>query len=175
LLRQALPYLGGKLPAVLAGKASPRDNAERLGLAGLCRQPYQQRYAAAARLFAEAFAGEPGLTERARYDAACGAALAGCGRGKDAPAGHAERAGLRRQALDWLRADLAGWARQAGGAGARTPEAVRQRLRHWQRDPDLAGVRDPAALGQLAEAERQAWRRLWDDVAALVTRSGGPP
>jgi hypothetical protein len=46
-------------------------------------------------------------------------------------------------------------------------------LAHWQRDPDLAGVRDTDALKQLPEDEREAWRKLWAEVAALRQRAGG--
>ena len=49
-------------------------------------------------------------------------------------------------------------------------ETVRQRLTHWQQDTDLASVRDKAALDKLPEDERQQWRQLWDDVAALVQK-----
>jgi tetratricopeptide (TPR) repeat protein len=70
--------------------------------------------AAAARFAAEAFAARPKLADDLRFpnrrNAACSAALAGCGQGQDAAKlDDAERARLRRQALDWLRADLAAW------------------------------------------------------------------
>jgi hypothetical protein len=52
---------------------------------------------------------------------------------------------------------------------------VRQTLQHWQHDPDLAGIRDAAGLTKLPEAEREACRRLWADVDALLKRTGGPP
>jgi len=34
----------------------------------------------------------------------------------------------------------------------------------------LASVRDKAALDKLPEDERQQWRQLWDDVAALLKK-----
>jgi hypothetical protein len=34
-------------------------------------------------------------------------------------------------------------------------------------------VRDPSALAQLPDAERQAWQKLWADVAALLAKE--PP
>ncbi len=43
-------------------------------------------------------------------------------------------------------------------------------LGHWQWDRDLAAVRDQAALAQLPDEERQQWRQLWDDVAALLKK-----
>src|SRR5262249_58148571 len=73
---------------------------------------------------------------------------------------------LRRQALTWLRADLADDARRAKG----DPEqkaVVEQQLGLWLKDADLACVRDRQALDRLPEGERAAWRRLWDDVESL--------
>jgi hypothetical protein len=40
------------------------------------------------------------------------AALAGCGQGADCALAEAERAPLRAQALEWLRAELAVWGRR---------------------------------------------------------------
>lgn len=99
-----------------------------------------------------------------RYNAACAAALAACGQGEDAASlDDAERARLRRQALDWLRADLAA----RGQVLAKEPDkgraAVRETLLHWQQDANLAGVRGDA-LAKLPEAERQAWQQFWADV-----------
>jgi hypothetical protein len=109
-----------------------------------------------------------------RYDAACSAALAGCGRGDAARVDEKTRARCRRLALEWLRADLALWARRLHGAPASRP-AVRQALEHWRRDPDLAGVREGTALATLPDGEREAWGKLWAEVEALLTRAAGPP
>jgi hypothetical protein len=106
----------------------------------------------------------------ARYDAACAAALAGCA--ADKPDGK-ERARLRRQALDWLREDLAWWGK-AGVGKARTNALVQQKMQNWQSDPDLAGVRDRAGLARLPNEERKQWERLWSDVAVLLRRVSGP-
>jgi tetratricopeptide (TPR) repeat protein len=43
-------------------------------------------------------------------------------------------------------------------------------VRSWLRNGDLAGVRDEQALAGLPPDERQAWRALWADVAALAAR-----
>src|SRR5262249_3626663 len=73
-----------KLPAILDGKAKPATAAERAALSYL--GTVKQLYAWAAHFSAEAFAagaaGELGPLFRSR--AACCAALAGCGQGKDA-------------------------------------------------------------------------------------------
>jgi hypothetical protein len=171
---EQLVALDAKLPKVLQGKAQPADAAERIGLARLC-QEYKKRYAAAARFYAETFAAQPKLAENLRtqdcYNAACAAALAGCGQGADtANLDAQERARLRRQALDWLRADLTAWGQllEKGPDQART--VVQRTLRHWQQDADFAGVRGPEALAKLPEAERRPWQQLWADVEALRQR-----
>jgi hypothetical protein len=51
---------------------------------------------------------------------------------------------------------------------------VQETLRHWQQDSDLAGVRDKGALAKLPAAERDAWRKLWADVDALLKRASTP-
>jgi tetratricopeptide (TPR) repeat protein len=173
---EALVKLDLKLPAVLAGKAKPTDIAETGLMAWLCRQPFKRLYAASACFYAEAFQAEPKQVENLkagyRYNAACAAGLAGCGQGKDANLLDAkERACLRRQALDWLRADLAAWRRLLEKRPAKARPAVVQKMTHWQRDPDLAGVRNPEALAQLPAVERQLWQKLWQDVATLRDRA----
>jgi serine/threonine-protein kinase len=171
--------LSEKLPAILSGQARPAAAAEALQLALLCGQP-KQMHASASRLFADAFAAQPKLAEdldaEHRYNAACCAALAAAGQGKDADKLDArERARWRKQALDWLRADLEAW-RKALDKG-KPPERAKAlaALRHWQQDADLAGLRDDKALAGLPTDERDACRKLWADVAALVQKATPPP
>jgi tetratricopeptide (TPR) repeat protein/tRNA A-37 threonylcarbamoyl transferase component Bud32 len=168
---ERLVQLEGQLPAFLRGDRKPRGGAERLELAEVCR--HKQRFAAAVRFYREAFAEEPKWEALHRYSAARVAVLAGCGRGQDAAQLKPEqKADLRRQALSWLRAalDLAAPYLNQGTPQAR--HGVHQACRLWQRSPDLAGVRDAAGLARLPEAEREAWRKLWADVAQLVQRTG---
>jgi hypothetical protein len=82
-----------------------------------------------------------------------------------------ERAGLRQQALHWLRADLDGWRGCMGTDPAKARPLVAERMRHWLQDPDFSGVRGPDALAKLPEAEREGWQKLWADVAAALTRA----
>jgi tetratricopeptide (TPR) repeat protein len=180
-LRRAeeLAELKRRLPAVLDGKDQPRDASESLGFAEVCQQPFQKQYADAAGFFAAAFAAEPRLAADLqaghRYNAACAAALAGCGQGKDADqSDNKERARLRRQALEWLRADLAAYRRALDQEPDRAGPAVRERMQHWQQDKDFAGVRGPDALAKLPEAERQDWQQLWQEVEALRQRAAKP-
>lgn len=172
-LSELLPTLT-PLSAILQGEAQPVDAAEAVVLAKLFAA--KQLDAASTRLWEQAFAAEPALAEDLkaahRYNAACVAALAGCGQGRDDPQpDDAARARLRRQALAWLQADLR--------LHAERPEIevaeVRGALESWTRDPDLAGVRDPDALDRLPEDERAAWRALWAEVDRLLQRAEGTP
>ncbi len=168
-----------RLTAFLTGAARPTNALERLQLADQCRHPARKLFAASARLFAEALPDRPPFVDdprtRVRYAAACSAALATSGAGKDA-AGltTADRARLRGQALEWLRADLEAWARlvEAGQPGARAE--ARRTLEDWHTNPDLAVGREGAE--GLPADERDGWRRLWCEVGRLLARceAAGP-
>ncbi len=163
-LCERLLALDARLPALLQAKERPAA-AELLKLARLCRD--YGRPHAAADLYTLAFAARPALADDLetgdRYYAACAAARAGAGEGSDgARLGGPKRAGLRRQALAWLRAELARRTTQL-----QRGKSVDWALTTWQTDPALGGVRDPAALANLPAEERASWQRLWADVAAL--------
>jgi serine/threonine-protein kinase len=169
---QRLRVLEGRLPAIVQGKDRPAA-ADCLDLAELCF--VKKHYATAARLYAEALAAKPRLTEdlRAghRFNAARAAALAGGGHGDDvARLGEPQRAGLRKQARDWLRLDLAAWAKKVDTGTAADRIQARKTLAPWRGDPDLAGLRDADVVERLPSAERQEWRALWQEVAALLRR-----
>ncbi len=175
---ERLVELDTKLLPLLKGEVQPADAAERLALAQLCQLPCRSLNAAAVRFYAGAFAEQPKLADdldaQSRYNAACAAALAGCGQGKDADqCGAKERARLRRQAVEWLHADLAAYRRLLEKEPDKAGPAVHERMRHWQQDTDFAGVRGPEALARLPEAERQEWQKLWADVAEMLDRAEG--
>jgi serine/threonine-protein kinase len=154
-----------ELLRVLGGSSEPADARERIEWARLCIQT--RRYVAAVRLSGEAFGADGQLANDLeagdRYRAAAAAALAGIDQGRDAGNLTIEaKAALRRQALDWLKADLAAW-RSHGDEGRRA-----RALASWQADKALAGFRDEKGLASLPEAERAAWRGLWADVAMLL-------
>jgi hypothetical protein len=160
-----------RLPAVLKREDKPGGAAEGLAFAQLCYDAGW--YAAAVRLWADALAADVELGEdrRAahRYNAACAAALAGSGQGKDVPPPDPSAcAGLRRQALAWLRADLAAWSKLLASLPPGDRPAIIETLEHWRQDRDLAGIRDPQALAGLPEDEQQDLRTLWADVDALL-------
>jgi tetratricopeptide (TPR) repeat protein len=157
--------LDARLPALLLGN-EPLADGERLAQARLFRE-YGRPYAAF-RLYAAAFAARPEFADdlggRYEYDAACAAVRAVAAADSDeARLGEAERAGLRRQALDWLRTDLMLKTRQRPGS-----KSAAGALKSWQTDTDLASVRDQAALEKLPADERAQWKRLWTDVEALL-------
>jgi serine/threonine-protein kinase len=171
---ERLVALEGELPAFLAGQMQPRDNEETLGLARVAG--LKKRYLTAARLFVDAFASDSKLADDLkaghRYNAACYAALAGKGQGQDAAGlDDKERSRWRKQALAWLRADLARRTQQLKSGETENRKNVQQTLQHWQRDPDLAGLRDKDAVAKLSADEQDACKNLWADVAVLVKRA----
>src|SRR5262249_19170920 len=100
------------------------------------------------------------------------AALAGCGKSADADGlKDQERAAWRKQARDWLRADLGVCAKHLTPDTPQRRAEVRQAIQNWQFDLDLACVRDEGALAKFPEAERQAWRQFWADVGALLKKA----
>ncbi len=166
-----LVEIAPRLPDFLRGKVRPAGAVQWHEYAQLCR--CNQFPVAAARARLAAFQAEPkradDLQAGHRYDAACAAALAGCGQGKDAGTlTPGQRLRWRRQALTWLRADLALRREQlARGTNADRAEA-QQKLRYWQQDADLAGLRDREALDKLPAEERHACRRLWSEIEVLL-------
>jgi tetratricopeptide (TPR) repeat protein len=176
---ERLLQLEQKLPAILAGKERPRNAQEQLEFASFCGD-FKQHYRVAAGFYAAAFAAEPKLADDLRvphrYNAACAAALAAAGQGEDAKdLDDKERARLRQQARDWLAADLALWTNQAGGDDAKVRDAAQKTLQHWQSDADLAAIRDPGPLAKLPDAERDACRKLWDEVEAVRKKAVAKP
>ena len=103
----------------------------------------------------------------ASYVAARADAQAAAGEGrKNGPPTEAERAALRRKALERLRVSL-----NYAASFERDGTVINFIPVHWQSDPSLASVRDPAALAKLPAAEREQWQRYWADVAAVVAAS----
>src|SRR5262249_62205444 len=100
------------------------------------------------------------------------AALAGGGQGVDAGRLDDEgRVRWRKQALEWLRADLAAYGELLNGGKPWGRQLVLHRLRGWQADHDLAGLRDPAAVAQLPDREREACKQLWAEVGVLLSKA----
>jgi tetratricopeptide (TPR) repeat protein len=162
-----------RLPALLRREAKP-PAGERLEFAELCAMKGQ--YAAAAGLYAEAFAAAPHLAEDLdaghRYDAACAAALAGFGHSADMPElSEAERARWRRQARTWLRADVAAWAWKLDTGVPAERDLVRRVSARWWADPGLAWLHEAGVVEGLPPAERQECLSLWQDAGAVLRRA----
>jgi serine/threonine-protein kinase len=174
---ERLLKLEARLPRLLRGEERPVSVQENLDLATMCR--HRRLHAAAVRFAAAAFTADPKVTSNLnalhRYHAACSGCLAAAGQGEDAAGLDAsERSRLRKQAIDWLRADLAGWTHLQDGSPSAARAAVQKAMKHWQQDPDLASIRDPAALAQLPADERGVIARLWAEVAALLKKAETP-
>ena len=168
----ATAALDVRLAAIVQGKEQPRDSPDRLQLA---QRAYQKGlHVTAARLWADALAAQPRLGDdrqaQHRYNAACAAALAGCGMGKEAPSADA-RARLLVQAHEWLTVELATWANILESGPPQARPSVSQILKHWLQDADLAGTDDEIALAKLPETERKDWQSLWANVEALRKRA----
>jgi tetratricopeptide (TPR) repeat protein len=167
--------LDSDIIAVMDGKAA-KDNDHRLALA---QHAYDtKRYALAARLFSEAMEADPKLGDdrqtQHRYNGACSAALAGCSQGKDDPAPvEAAKVKLRKQALDWLKAELAVWFKLVESGPPQAKAFIVQILNHWKNDADLVGIRDEKELAKLPDSERDAFTRLWAEVDALLAKARG--
>jgi serine/threonine-protein kinase len=174
LLRQCQQLLDtdSHLKAFLAGKGAPADPAVQVQMAVLAQKPFNHLPLTAAGLYRDAFARQPHFAADHRYKAACAAALAGCGKGKDAgQIDDQQKARLRGQALEWLRADLKLWSKQLEDGIPARRAAVAAKLKHWRQDDDLAGVRDKPALAALPDEERARWGKLWAEVAALLDKA----
>jgi tetratricopeptide (TPR) repeat protein len=173
---ERLAALAPRLPAVLRGHEKPKDVVEGLDFGKMAS--IRKRYSISARLFAAAFQADPKLADDVaaeyRYNAARAAAMAGAGQGDDKPPlDEPEKARWRKQALDWLKADLVFWTKQDQTGMAEAKALVSQTLGHWKADADLAGIRDPDALAKLPENEQTACRDFWADVEALLKRAEG--
>ena len=98
-----------------------------------------------------------------RYEAACANVQSAAGQGsEDARRGEPERAGKRRQALDWLRANLELTAKLRNDG-----EVLGWSLATWLSDPALASVRDrrrwrscPTPSASRGGDSGRTWRRV---------------
>src|SRR5262249_37373271 len=163
---------------------------ERADCALACQ--FRELNAASAKLYVEAFALQPDLTQRHRHHAAWAAVLAATGVGRDTDTlKEPDRTRLRGRALVWLREEMDTWRKwlkeEKAGARPMTPspaaaepsrlrlgdesqlssEEILQRIDSWLNDPDLSSLRDPALLDRLPVAERGDWERLWRDLREL--------
>lgn len=155
-----------KLPAVLRGELKPANRVEVGQLIEYCAT-FEQKYALAARLAAEALAADPDLyaswIEVGRF--AGWAVQAGSGLGADtAGLSPAERAALRQQALKWLQESL----RYVGRPPASLGEYL-ETIRNFN------PVRDPKQLASLPPDERAQWEKFWAEIKVTPPVIAPPP
>jgi tetratricopeptide (TPR) repeat protein len=171
---QQLLAMDRKLTACLAGKDRPGNSREAVALADFC-VAYREDYRAAVRLYADAFRHDPALADDLdaanRLTAACFAACAAAGRGRNATLDNRQRTELRRQSLNWLRADLNAWRRRTLDGNPRDHDETANAMRFWQQDNDLTAVRHPWSLLRLPAEERREWQKLWADVDVLLKKA----
>ena len=165
--------LAERLTVVLKGESSPKDNAERLDLARMCFDT--RRFAAAARLSAEAMEIDPKLGEASppisgtRPPVTTPPApppwlLSVRERTTRAPTRPPGTGSAPRPATG--SAPTSGWARNK--TRRKCPRLQRLgALVHLKECSDLAGFRDATALAKIPEAERKQWQSLWAEIDAL--------
>jgi hypothetical protein len=171
---ERVELLKDRLPALLREEDKPADNAERLIVAQVAFD--HKKFAFATRLSAEALESDPKLGDdrqaQHRYQAARAAVQAAAGQGQDEPAlDDAKKVKLRRQALDWLKAEQTAWAKVLDEGPPQVRLAVLLKLSGWKHDADLASIRDTAALAKFPPEERAAFTQLWTDVADLLKKA----
>jgi serine/threonine-protein kinase len=194
LRREAESDILQNLTEFLEGTYQPQENSERLALLGICQ--FEDRWGAAARLFADALAADPSLADRltesglrrmskqersmdpgdlyrssSRFGAARCAVLASSGLGSDcAQISEAERTDMRKQAIQWLQADLEVWKKLLVSDSPAQRDMGKSMLSRWESESDLAGFRDPEALAKLSEQDSAACRELWSSLNAALNR-----
>lgn len=159
---------GSDFLALTRGDRAPKDAGELANAALLVHR--RGDYVLSARLFARVLEEFPDFLEvyPHRYNAACGAAMVGCGEGEGAAAlSDEERAAWRERARSWLGSEVVRWRTDLAGIPDRR-RAAKEQVTGVLTDPDFARVREDEALGRLPAAEAAAWRALWEEIAALL-------
>ena len=166
----------GKLSDLAAGRSEPASAVEATELSKLCRPPYNHLFAASARFYAKACAADPkyatdNATFGIRYNAARSAALAGSGRGEDAPDTPADQAHMRQLALGWMQTNLMQLVRRVDTGAAGDRRAVTDWLTRWLTEKDFNGLRPGAARDNWSAAEAAEWDEFWANVQALLDKT----
>jgi hypothetical protein len=134
---------------------------------------YLKRYGDGVKLIERALQDDPSLAndreERLRFRGAS-AALQACR--NDPKASDKQRAEWRRQALEWLQAELESYRTTPGTSmdkqeGPGTP-SPRESVRGWLQDATLAGVREADLLTQLPTSEQHDWLEFWGEVEEFL-------
>jgi tetratricopeptide (TPR) repeat protein len=177
---EKLVGIDARLQEVLAGRAKPEGVGELMDFALVCHMSLR-RHADAVNFYKAAFAADPRTADqfqqKVRFSAAAAAVAAAAGQGVDPPP-EPDRPGLRKQARNWLSADLAAWRRAADG-GPKGAHGIHLEMRRWLAEPRFSGVRHWLYLSVLPPDEAHEWRALWAEVRNLRDRTApgsvGPP
>jgi tetratricopeptide (TPR) repeat protein len=174
---ERLEELDRLLPAIRKGERKPASAAEYAECGQLC--VYKGLYAASAEFYQQAFTLDVTLADDLgaglRYQAARAAAMAGCGHDtENDKLDDAARARWRRQARDWLSADLTLRRKQLERGKPEDRKAVQYTLNHMRTHDHLAGIRDSSALTRLQQPEQAECQRLWSQVELLLKQAQQP-
>jgi serine/threonine-protein kinase len=162
------------LPSFLQGQVPTKSRAELIRAARLCQ--IKEYFTTSAQLWEKILATQPGVVEpelnaSRRYTAACAAASAAAGAGKEnALPDRATRDHWRGKALEWLEADLAATTVLMDRGSLRERSSSASRLGRWLAATQFAEVRDQAGLAALPEPERHAWNAFWAKVDFAINR-----
>ena len=164
-LQADLLVLEPRLAGVIFGAEKPDGAKQAYQFAQLAC--FQQRFAAATRLFNSTLTEAPGIHQATRYrpHPAASAARAGTGQGLDI-APPKEQADFRKLALKWLWADLRVWKAKIT---AQQKLDARRTYRLWLDLDDFAPLRDASGLAKLPAEERQEWAAFWTEVRAAFS------
>jgi Flp pilus assembly protein TadD len=178
-IAEKLLALGPNSSAIDPGIKQSADVATQCAIAEWYYR-YRKCPAASAQSYELLFAAKPALAgdlrSRQRFYAACAAAQAGCGVGRDIDKlDTKERQSLRRKALERLSSELVDWEKRYVSSRGAERAAAAQTVSEWQTSEELACVRGDSALSQLPDEERQAWREFWKRVKPLASRDPALP
>ena len=70
----------------------------------------------------------------------------------DPPPDDAARAKLRKEALEWLKAEYSAWSNLLESDVPKSPALVAKTLAHWKEDADLSGIREEKEMAKLPES-----------------------
>jgi serine/threonine-protein kinase len=163
-----------RLPAIIEGTDRPKDIDERLFFADAAYKT--KLYGAAASLWITALDAKPEIADsrvtQHRYNAACAAALAAAGKGRDNPAPDDNaRIKLRHQAVSYLKTELDTWEKFLKSKQPDARFTAIYHLGHWQEDPDLESLRGAKCEAELPDCERAELRKVWARVDSLLSKA----
>jgi serine/threonine protein kinase/Flp pilus assembly protein TadD len=167
-----LVNLDREIPDVIKGEVQPQIAQQWEEYIGVCKK--KKDYASAVQLWKRFLSKYPtDAKEGRRFHASWDAALALC---QDQNAGaikDASNIALRKQAYEWLHADLDSWSKQFDKRQLDLVPVQADILAHWQKNRNLACLRDEEHLDKFPEVERKSWQKLWADVENLRKQADG--